>query len=188
MTNTMRAVVLDAPEPPEALQIRDLPIPTTQPGQVLIKVEAFGLAARSSTLGSALPRGVTFPRVLGIEATGTVADSPGGEFVTGQQVAAMMGGMGRTFDGGYAEYTCVPVQQVVPFTSSLDWDSRGAVREMLQTSHGSLTVGLRRPARAVDPHPRWHVVDRHGDRRARQAARHDGAVHHSQTRPRRRPP
>lgn len=126
MTNTMRAVVLDAPEPPEALQIRDLPIPTTQPGQVLIKVEAFGLAARSSTLGSALPRGVTFPRVLGIEATGTVADSPGGEFVTGQQVAAMMGGMGRTFDGGYAEYTCVPVQQVVPFTSSLDWDSRGA--------------------------------------------------------------
>ena len=53
-----------------------------------------------------------------------------------------MGGMGRTFDGGYAEYTCVPVRQVVPFTSSLDWATLGAVPEMLQTSHGSLTIGL----------------------------------------------
>lgn len=50
--------------------------------------------------------------------------------------------MGRTFDGGYAEYTCVPTRQVVPFTSSLDWATLGAVPEMLQTSHGSLTIGL----------------------------------------------
>ncbi len=44
--------------------------------------------------------------------------------------------------GGYAEYTCVPARQVVPFTSSLDWATLGAVPEMLQTSHGSLTIGL----------------------------------------------
>jgi NADPH:quinone reductase-like Zn-dependent oxidoreductase len=55
--------------------------------------------------------GVTFPRVLGIEATGTVAACPGGEFRVGQQVATMMGGMGRILDGGYAEYTCVPARQ-----------------------------------------------------------------------------
>ena len=54
----------------------------------------------------------------------------------------MMGGMGRTFDGGYAEYTCVPARQVVPFTSSLDWATLGAVPEMLQTAYGSLTIGL----------------------------------------------
>jgi NADPH:quinone reductase-like Zn-dependent oxidoreductase len=51
---------------------------------------------------------VTFPRVPGIEAVGVVEECPGGEFAPGQQVAALMGGMGRTFDGGYAEYTCVP--------------------------------------------------------------------------------
>jgi NADPH2:quinone reductase len=67
---------------------------------------------------------------------------PGGELTEGQQVAAMMGGMGRVFDGGYAEYTCVPVSQVVPFSSKLDWSTVGAVPEMLQTSYGSLTVGL----------------------------------------------
>jgi len=54
----------------------------------------------------------------------------------------MMGGMGRVFDGGYAEYTCVPAAQVIAFHSDLDWDTLGAVPEMLQTSYGSLTVGL----------------------------------------------
>jgi hypothetical protein len=38
--------------------------------------------------------------VLGIEATGVVVDCPGGDLAPGSQVAALMGGMGRTFDGG----------------------------------------------------------------------------------------
>jgi NADPH:quinone reductase-like Zn-dependent oxidoreductase len=80
--------------------------------------------------------------VLGIEATGIVADCPGGEFAVGQQAAAMMGGMGRVFDGGYAQYTCVPAPQVLAFESGLDWGTLGAVPEVLQTSYGSLTVGL----------------------------------------------
>jgi NADPH:quinone reductase len=54
----------------------------------------------------------------------------------------MMGGMGRTFDGGYAEFTSVPATQVIPFRSELDWATLGAIPEMLQTAHGSLTVGL----------------------------------------------
>ncbi len=138
----MRAVVLEAPGPPEALQIRELPIPTPEAGQVLIKVEAFGLNRSELHTRLGLAEGVTFPRVLGIEATGTVVNCPGGKLATGRQVAAMMGGMGRTFDGGYAEYTCVPIRQAVPFTSDLDWVTLGAVPEMLQTSYGSLTVGL----------------------------------------------
>jgi NADPH:quinone reductase-like Zn-dependent oxidoreductase len=71
-----------------------------------------------------------------------VAACPGGEFRVGQQVATMMGGMGRTFDGGYAEYTCVPAGQVVPFSSDLDWATLAATPEMLQTAYGSLTIGL----------------------------------------------
>ncbi|MVU80104.1 zinc-binding dehydrogenase [Nocardia sp. ET3-3] len=138
----MRAVVLDAPGPVAALHIRELPIPTPEPGQVLIRVQAFGLNRSELHTRLGLAEGVTFPRVLGIEATGVVVDSPGGEFEPGQQVMAMMGGMGRVFDGGYAEYTCVPVAQVIPFHSELDWPTLGAVPEMLQTAYGSLTVGL----------------------------------------------
>lgn len=142
MTDTMRAVVLGAPGPPDALLIRELPIPDPRPGWVLIRVKAFGLNRSELHTRLGFAEGVTFPRVLGIEATGVVASAPGGEYPVGQQVAALMGGMGRTFDGGYAEYTCVPASQVIAFHSQLDWALLGAVPEMLQTANGSLTLGL----------------------------------------------
>ena len=63
-----RAVVLEAPGPPEALQIRDVPVPVPEPGQVLIKVEAFGTNRSELHTRLGLADGVTFPRVLGIEA------------------------------------------------------------------------------------------------------------------------
>jgi NADPH:quinone reductase-like Zn-dependent oxidoreductase len=138
----MRAVVLDGPGPAEALVIRDRPIPVPLPGQVLIRVRAFGLNRSELHTRLGLAQGVTFPRVPGIEAVGEVADSPGGEFRAGQKVATLMGGMGRVFDGGYAEYTCVPARQVIAFESELPWSVIGAIPEMLQTAHGSLTIGL----------------------------------------------
>ncbi len=142
MAGTMRAIILEAPGPPDALTIRELPVPTPAAGWVLIKVKAFGLNRSELHTRLGLASGVTFPRVPGIEAAGVVAQCPGGEFPVGQQVAAMMGGMGRTFDGGYAEYTCVPASQVIAFRSDLEWSTLGAVPEMLQTAYGSLTVGL----------------------------------------------
>ena len=80
--------------PPDALQIRELSIPIPRPGWVLIRVKAFGLNRSELHTRLGLAEGVTFPRVLGIEATGIVAAAPGGEFPVGQQVATMMGGMG----------------------------------------------------------------------------------------------
>src|SRR5436190_8625110 len=147
---TMRAVVLDGPGPPEALTIRELPVPQPEPGWVLIEVDAFGLNRSELHTRLGLAEGVRFPRVLGIEATGTVAACPGGEFGVGRQVVAMMGGMGRVYDGGYAEYTCVPVGQAIAFHSDLDRATLGAVPEMLQTSYGSLTIGLdARPGESI---------------------------------------
>src|SRR4051794_38962202 len=124
----MRAVVLDAPGPPEALRVRELPIPSPEPGWVLIEVRASGINRSELHTRLGLAEGVVFPRVLGIEATGVVAAAPGGEFEPGQQVMTMMGGMGRTFDGGYAEYTCVPAGQVIPFRSDLPWATLGGCR------------------------------------------------------------
>lgn len=155
MPRTMRAVVLDAPGPPSALSIRPIPVPVPSTGWVLIRVRAFGLNRSELHTRLGLAQGVTFPRVLGIEAVGVVEECPGGEFPAGQQVAALMGGMGRVFDGGYAEYTCVPASQVVPFDSTLDWPVLGAVPEMLQTSNGSLTTGL-------DAQPGQSIVIRGG--------------------------
>jgi NADPH:quinone reductase len=139
---TMRAVVVDAPGGPEVLQIREVPRPEPRDGQVLIQVKAFGLNRSELHFRSGAAYSGSFPRVPGIEATGVVVEAPGGEFPPDTQVAAMMGGMGREFDGGYAEYVVVPAASVVPFVSDLPWDVLGAVPEMLQTAAGSLRVGL----------------------------------------------
>ena len=99
MTDTMRAIVLDAPGPPDALTIRELPVPTPAAGWVLIEVKAFGLNRSELHTRQGLASGVTLLRVLGIEAAGVVAQCPGGEFPVGHQVATMMGGMGARSTG-----------------------------------------------------------------------------------------
>lgn len=141
--NTMKAVVLHAPGGPEVLKIEDRPVPLPRAGEVLIRVEAFGLNRSELFTRQGHSAGIRFPRILGIEAVGTVAAAPGGEFPVGEKVATVMGGMGRAFDGGYAEYTCVPAGQVRAFRSDMPWDRLGALPEMLQTAWGSLFRGLR---------------------------------------------
>jgi NADPH2:quinone reductase len=142
VTATMRAVVVDQPGGPEVLRVKDVPIPDPAPGWVLIRVEAFGLNRSELHFRSGVASTGSFPRIPGIEAVGTIVEAPGGEFAPGTKVAAMMGGMGREFDGGYAEYVSVPAAIVLPFASSLDWEVLGGVPEMLQTASGSLRVGL----------------------------------------------
>ncbi|CAL9481213.1 L-threonine 3-dehydrogenase [Actinosynnema sp. ALI-1.44] len=136
----MRAVVLSGPGPVENLAVTDLPVPEPPDGWVRIRVRAFGLNRSELHTRLGLAEGVVFPRVPGIEATGVVDSDC--DLPRGQQVVAMMGGMGRVFDGGYAEYTVVPRANVVPFESDLPWEVLGAIPETLQTAYGSLTTGL----------------------------------------------
>ena len=146
---TMRAVVLSQPGGPENLVLSTLPLPQPRPGWVRIAVRAFGLNRSELHTRLGLSQGVTFPRVLGIEAVGVIDELHAGDqgerdgsLARGQQVATMLGGMGRVFDGGYAEYVVVPRRQVIPFHSTLPWAVLGAVPETLQTAHGSLSIGL----------------------------------------------
>ena len=142
MARTMRAVVLTEPGPVENLVLKEIPVPDPPPGWVRIAVRAFGLNRSELHTRLGLAEGVTFPRVLGIEAVGVIDVASGTDLQAGQQVATLMGGMGRTFDGGYAEFTVVPRRQVIPFRSTLPWNILGAVPETLQTAYGSLTIGL----------------------------------------------
>ena len=82
----MCAVVLDQPGPPEALVVRDVPIPELRPGWVLISVRAFGLNRSELHLRHGVAGNASFPRVPGIEAAGVIAEAPGGEFEVGTQV------------------------------------------------------------------------------------------------------
>jgi NADPH:quinone reductase len=140
---TMRAVRLSGPGPVGNLRLTTLPLPPGRDGWVRIRIEAFGLNRSELKLRLGLGVGVSFPRVPGIEAAGTVDAAPAGAgLARGQKVVAMMGDMGRTYDGGYAEYTSVPLAQVIPIDTGLPWEVLGALPEMVQTAYGSLTTGL----------------------------------------------
>lgn len=137
----MRAAVLTAPGI-ENLHVADVPVPQPAPGWVRIKVMAFGLNRSEYHSVTGQAGGMSYPRVLGIEASGVVDLDPEGRLAPGTQVATMMGGMGRAFDGGYAQYVVVPREQVIAFRSGLPWEVIGSVPETLQTAYGSLTTGL----------------------------------------------
>jgi NADPH:quinone reductase-like Zn-dependent oxidoreductase len=143
MMTTMKAAVIHETGGPEVLKIESLPIPTPQSGEVLIRVKAFGLNRSELFTRQGHSPSVKFPRVLGIEAVGVVESAPGSEFCKGDVVATAMGGMGRQFDGGYAEFTCVPATQVQVLRTELSWETLGAIPEMLQTACGSLFKSLR---------------------------------------------
>ena len=117
--------------------------PEPRDGEVLIRVRAFGLnrAELFTRQGDSGPA-VTFPRIIGIECVGEVIEAPATSFEPGQKVAAMMGGMGRSFDGSYAERTRVPARSVFAVETDLPWEVFGALPEMFQTSQGSLVTGM----------------------------------------------
>src|SRR5271157_6482191 len=124
---TMKAAVIHDAGGPEVLKIESLTIPTPKGGQVLIRVKAFGLNRSELFTRQGHSPSVKFPRILGIEAVGLVEEAPGNEFQQGDVVATAMGGMGRQFDGSYAECTCVPVTQVQTVAPRLAWNVLGAI-------------------------------------------------------------
>jgi len=144
MTATMRAIRLTGPVEPEELTTSQVPLPEVRPGWVRIKVRAFGVneSEVTSRKGES-DADFSYPRILGIEAAGIVdAVAPGSRLTPGQQVVTMMGGMGRSIDGSYADYTLVGEEHVIALTSDLPWATIGALPEMFQTAYGSLTAGL----------------------------------------------
>ncbi len=138
----MKAAVTTKIGPPEVIQIKQVPKPQIREGWVLIQVRAFGLNRSEMYTRQGHSPNVKFPRIQGIECVGQVEEDPSGTYKKGQQVAAIMGEMGREFDGGYAEYTLVPLKIVFPFESDLPWHILGAIPEMFQTVAGSLYEAL----------------------------------------------
>jgi NADPH:quinone reductase-like Zn-dependent oxidoreductase len=114
-----------------AFEIRETKIPTPGKGEVVIKVEAFGLnyadvMARRGLYKAAPPK----PSILGYDVAGTVysigPDTPG--FLVGQRVAAM------TRFGGYAEYAGTKGSAVIPISDSIDYSTATALATQASTA------------------------------------------------------
>src|SRR5262247_1759504 len=122
MSTRMRAAVCIKAGGPEVLEIREVPLPAVREGWSLVQVKAAGLNRSELRTRQGHSPNVRFPRVLGIECVGIVATSTHPTLPEGTTVAAVMGEMGRAFDGGYAEYALLPNALLMPVTTTLPWD------------------------------------------------------------------
>lgn len=128
----MRAIVLEKFGGLDSLVYKDIPKPEPKAGHVIIEIKAFGLNhaelhMRRGEWAEAAP-------VSGIECVGLVKSCPGGEFPVGAKVAALMGGLGRTINGSYAEYTRAPVSNVALIEADLPWAELAAIPETYATA------------------------------------------------------
>jgi len=132
----MRAIVITQPGGPEVLQVREVADPVPAAGEVLIRVMAFGVNhAEAHMRKGEWPEATP---VSGIEAVGTVAADPSGMLAEGTKVLTIMGGLGRTRNGSYAEYTLAQAANVARIETSLDWTDLAAIPESYAT--GWLTL------------------------------------------------
>lgn len=140
MEEFMKAVVIENTCSAEEMIIKDIEIPKVKSGWVLVKVKAFGIN-RSEIMFRSKEAEATYinlPRVPGIECVGLIENPSDSHFQKGDKVIALMGGMGRSFDGSYAEYALLPAKNVFKVNADLEWAELGAIPETFFTAYGSL--------------------------------------------------
>ncbi len=136
----MQAMVFNQYGGPEQFVLTEIPTPVPEKGEVLIKVQALGINRAEVYMRKGLFGEVT--PVSGIECVGQVENDPTGVLQPGQTVATITGGMGRTRNGSYAEYTCVPLQNVFPLETDLEWATLAAIPESYATAWSCLFANL----------------------------------------------
>lgn len=134
----MKAVKIYQAGGSEQLIYQDVPTPDIKEGWSLVKIKGFGINHSEIFTREGKSPSVQFPRILGIECVGEVAQSSTPALAVGQKVVSIMGEMGRAFDGSYAEYVLLPNEQIYPVHTDLDWTTLAAIPETYYTAFGSL--------------------------------------------------
>ncbi|WP_125982645.1 alcohol dehydrogenase catalytic domain-containing protein [Loigolactobacillus iwatensis] len=135
----MKAIVLTKPGDASVFDYKEVATPEVKPGWSLIKIKGFGINRSEIFTRNGWSPSVKLPRILGIEGVGEIAaTSDARRLPKGQKVVTLMGGMGRAFDGSYAEYALIPNANIYPVTTDLSWADLAAVPETYFTAYGSL--------------------------------------------------
>jgi NADPH:quinone reductase len=133
----MKAIIIAQYGGPEVLEIQERPEPSLDAGQILIDVKAFGLNQAELYFRKGAWGDVA--EITGIECVGIVKNDPTDRFAAGQKVMAIVGGMGRSINGSYAELVAVPSSNVAAITSDLSWEALAAIPESYATAWSAIT-------------------------------------------------
>ncbi|MFS8044647.1 NAD(P)H-quinone oxidoreductase [Rhizobium sp. BR 314] len=135
LPSEMRFVDLPTFGGPEVMTIGRKPLPTLNPGEILVRVEAAGVnrpdvAQRQGTY----PPPKDASPILGLEVAGEVVDVAPGvtEFAIGNKVCGLANG------GGYAEYCALPAGQALRFPNGYDAVRAAALPETFFTVWANL--------------------------------------------------
>lgn len=135
----MKAIVIHQAGNPDQLKLEKVPIPKIKEGWSLVKIKGFGINRSEIITRKGQSPDVKFPRILGIECVGVVTKTTDPKRLPiGQKVISIMGGMGRSFNGSYAEYALLPNNQLYPVNTNLNWRQLAALPETYYTAFGSL--------------------------------------------------
>ena len=141
---TMKALLLETTDGPEAVAVRDVAIPTPGPGEVRVAIKAASVNHRELFIAHGQYPGMTLPSVMGCDGAGVVDML--GEGVSGASLgdevilyparqwgprrdtpAADFGLLGMPFPGTIAEYVCVPAENLAPKPAFMTWEEAGAM-------------------------------------------------------------
>ncbi|MGY2258022.1 NAD(P)H-quinone oxidoreductase [Pseudomonas sp. SDO55104_S430] len=135
LPQTMTHIEITHPGAPDVLQPRQVPVPTPEAGELLIRVHAAGVN-RPDVLQRAgqYPMKPGMNPIPGLEVAGEVVGVGAGvsEFAVGDRVCALTNG------GGYAQYSVVPASQALPIPEGMDWLHAAAIPETYFTVWANL--------------------------------------------------
>ena len=161
---SMKALLLESIEGPEAVSVKDVPMPTAGPSEVRVKLKAASVNHRELFIANGQYPGMVLPSIMGCDGAGVIDQL--GDNVTeakiGDEVvlyparqwgsrrdtpAPDFGLLGMPFAGTLAEYICVPVENLARKPAFMTWEEAGAMPLTALTSwralmfKGQLKVG-----------------------------------------------
>src|SRR6202522_1318789 len=138
LPKVMKAAVVDTAGPPEAIHIKDVPVPAMPSKHVLIALEYVGVGIwdaeqRAGSWGSVKPG-----TIMGADGSGTIAavGSHVTKFHVGDRVYSYSYGNGS--GGFYAQYVSVPADRVAPVPAHLEMKIAGAMPCIALTAQSGL--------------------------------------------------
>ncbi|KAF8349412.1 hypothetical protein F5887DRAFT_946033 [Amanita rubescens] len=125
----MRAVLIkDGAGPVDNLYLGEVPTPSPQTGEVLVKIKAFGLNRLDlSQREGKYPPPAGASSILGVEFAGVIT-----EWSVGDEVLGLTGG------GAYAEYISSPQTHIMKKPSYLSWTEAASIPEVFLTAFQAL--------------------------------------------------